>query len=88
MVPEKMVLEFLQLSSHLFYEFSKYWGAVFDKTITGKRSYKFGVELLPPDSETHISALRSLRDVQALAGHSSLAMTQLYIDQNTDAQNR
>ena len=28
----------------------------------------------------------SLRDVQALAGHSSLAMTQLYIDQNTDAQ--
>ena len=28
----------------------------------------------------------SLRDVQALAGHSSLAMTQLYIDQNSDAQ--
>ncbi len=28
----------------------------------------------------------SLRDVQALAGHSSLAMTQLYIEQNTDAQ--
>lgn len=28
----------------------------------------------------------SLRDVQALAGHSSLGMTQLYIDQNTEAQ--
>ncbi len=28
----------------------------------------------------------SLRDVQNLAGHSSLAMTQLYIEQNTDAQ--
>ena len=28
----------------------------------------------------------SLRDVQSLCGHSSLAMTQLYIDQNTDAQ--
>jgi integrase len=30
----------------------------------------------------------SLRDVQALAGHSSLAMTQLYIEQNTDAQRK
>ncbi len=28
----------------------------------------------------------SLKDVQSLCGHSSLAMTQLYIDQNTDAQ--
>ena len=30
----------------------------------------------------------SLRDVQALAGHSSLAMTQLYIEQNSDAQKK
>ena len=30
----------------------------------------------------------SLRDVQALAGHSSLSMTALYIDQSTDAQAR
>jgi site-specific recombinase XerC len=28
----------------------------------------------------------SLRDVQNLGGHKSLGMTQLYIDQNTDAQ--
>ena len=28
----------------------------------------------------------SLKDVQMLCGHSSLAMTQLYIDQNTEAQ--
>jgi len=28
----------------------------------------------------------SLKDVMLMAGHSSLAMTQLYIDQNTDAQ--
>ena len=30
----------------------------------------------------------SLRDVQALAGHSSLAMTQLYIEQDSDAQKK
>ena len=28
----------------------------------------------------------SLKDVQMLCGHSSLAMTQIYIDQNTEAQ--
>ena len=30
----------------------------------------------------------SLRDVQIMAGHSNLGMTQKYIDQNTDAQKR
>jgi len=30
----------------------------------------------------------SLRDVQALAGHSSLAVTQLYIDQNREAKRK
>ena len=30
----------------------------------------------------------SLRDVQAVAGHSSLAMTQLYIEQDSDAQKK
>jgi len=33
-----------------------------------------------------VKAGGSLRDVQSLAGHSSLALTQLYIDQNADAK--
>ena len=65
-----------------FYSLYKRLGFTGASSHSGRRTFITGMARIAETSGG------SLRDVQRLAGHSSLAMTQRYIEENTSAQRR